>query len=514
MNEQAPRDNRVVKKAGPRAPFRRVILAVAGALVLIVALGIGLTVGGVRERLFGGVGAPRIESIAVVPFENASHDPAREYFADGMTAELISTLGQIGTVRVTARESVTRYKKAPKPVPEIARELGVDAVVEGGVLQTGDRVQFDVNLSHASTNRRLWAQTYDRDLRDVLDLQAEVTRAIALAIRAGWTPQEEARLTATRPVNPQAYEAYLRGVYGPEPGQAEASLKRAVELDGSFARPLAALASSYYWSNYFTTVAPGNTYPEVKEAAQAALRRDPELAEAHYYLALVAHEHDWDFVEAEKEFRRALELNPSAADIRHLYSHFLLSMGRVEESRVEDQRADQVNPADPGLVACRSWHAVATGNDDEAEKLAQRALEMGSTYPRLFLAWSYEHRGRFDEAIVELQKAVVGWGGEVFPTAALGHAYAVAGREAEAREVLDNLLARAKRDYASPYEIATVYAGLGDRDRAFEWLEKAYEERSNALARYRMDPRLRTLQGDARFQDLVRRMNFPEDRQK
>ena len=513
MDENREDKSSNLGKAGQGASSRRWIFVLAGALIVILALVIGLNVGGLREEILWRISPPRIESLAVLPFENLSGDPAQDYVAKGMTAELTDTLGQIGTLRVIARTSVTQYKKAPKPLPEIARELKVDALVRAGVLRSADRVRLTTDLFHAPTNRRLWGQTYERDLRDALTLQAEVCRGIALAIRAKLTPEQNARLTANRPVNPQAYEAYLRGVYGGEPGKAEAYLTQAIQLDASFAPPYVALAGRSYLSNYFTAIPPRDNYPKVKEYAQKALSLDPALAEAHYYLALVNHEYDWDFVEAEKEFKRALELNPNASEIRHLYSHFLLCMGRPEESLSEDRRAEETDPADAELIACLTWHSAATGRHDEAEEVGQRALQMGSSYPRLFLVWVYEQRGLYDEAIVELQKAVTDWGGDVFPTAALGHAYAVAGQEAAAREVLEKLLARSKTEYVSAYEIATVYAGLGDKDRAIEWLEKAYEERSNALARFRMDPRLRSLHSDPRFQDLLRRMNFPPDRQ-
>jgi TolB-like protein/Tfp pilus assembly protein PilF len=511
MDEETRDKDLSDEKVKPRASSRRTMLALAVTLVVIVALAIGLNVGGLREKLLWRISPARIESLAILPFENLSHDPEQDCFADGMTAGLTDNLAQIGTFRVIARTSVVKYKRAPHPLPEIARELHVESVVEGSVLRSGDRVQLTVTLTHAATNRRLWGQKYERDLGNVRNLQGEISRAVALGIKAKLTPEQEARLSAVHAVNPQAYEAYLRGAYGRDSAKAEAYLKQAIELDPAYAPPYVELASNYYWSNYFTALAPRDTYPKAKEAAQKALSIDPTLAGAHYYLALVAQEYNWNFVEAEKEFKRAVELNPNEADIRHLYSHFLLCMGRDEESRAEDRVSEEIDPVDSGLVACLSWHSVATGNYDEAEKRAQRALSMGAgVYPRLFLGWSYEQRSLFNEAILELQKVVAGWGGEVFPTAALGHAYAAAGREREAREVLDRLLERSKKEYVSAYEIATVYAGLRDRDRAFEWLEKAYQERSNALARFRMDPRLRGLQSDPRFKELLGRMNFPQ----
>jgi tetratricopeptide (TPR) repeat protein len=265
----------------------------------------------------------------------------------------------------------------------------------------------------------------------------------------------------------------------------------------------------------YPTFAPRDTYPKAKEAAQEAISLDPTVGIAHRVLASVALEYDWDFVEAEKEWRRELELVPNGLWARHMYAHYLLSMGRMEEARAETRRTLELDPAGAATVACVSWHDIAEGNCDEAEKRASQALSLGAPdqLARLTLGWSYLQRGRFDEAIPEFQKAVVGWQNAVFPTAALGHAYAVAGKEPEAREVLDRLLARSKTEYVSPYEIAVIYAGLGDKDRAFEWLEKAYEERASLLVYFRMDPRIWGLRSDPRHQELLRRMNFPQDRQ-
>ena len=501
------------RKPGQGASSRRWVLPVAAALVVIVALAIGLNVGGVRERLLGG-GAPPIKSIAVLPFENLSRDPAQDYFAKGMRRELVGDMQQIGGWRMIAPASLAQYRRAPKPLPEIARELNLDAVVEGSVLLAGDRVRLTVKLTHAPTDRRLWAQTYERDLRDVRNLQAEVLRAVAREIKVTLTPQEDALFSRPRPVNPQAQDALLRGLGEGDPIKAEKLLKQAIELDPAYDKAYDHLADIYQMLNMYPTFAPQETYPKAKEAAQKAVSLDPTLAVPHRTLGSAALEYDWDFVEAEKEFRRAIELVPNGPWTHDAYAHFLLSMGRMDEARTESRRAMEVDPADPDLMACVSWHDIADGNYEEAEKRASQALSLGAADPlaRLTLGWSYALRGRHDEAIAEFQKAVVGWQNAVFPTAALGHAYAVAGKEDAAREVLNGLLARSKKEYVSPYEIAVIYAGLGDKDRAFDWLEKAYEERSNALARFRMDPRIWSLRSDSRFQDLLRRMNFPPDR--
>jgi TolB-like protein/Tfp pilus assembly protein PilF len=514
MNEKAGGTDRNVQKFRHRIFSRHGMLALAAALVLILAFVIGLNIGGLRKRLLGGIGTPRIESIAVLPFENLSHDPTQEYFADGMTQMFIRDMQQIGTFRMIGPTSVMQYKKAPKPLPEIAQELNIDAVVEGGVLRSGDRVRISANLIHVPTNRRLWGQTYERDLGDVLNLQAELLRAVARAIDAKLTPQVEENFSRPRPVNPQAHDALLRGMWGGNPAKTETFLNQAIQLDPAYADPYDYLGARYYMRNMYPTFAPGDTYPKAKAAAQKALSLNPIVSLAHRILASAALEYDWNFVEAEKEWKRELELVPNGPNAHHYYAHFLLSMGRMEEAKAESRRAMELDPLGSSLMACVSWHDIATGNFEDAEKHASQALSMGAPeqLARLTLGWSYALRGRHDEAIPEFQKAVVGWQGAVFPTAVLGHAYAAAGKEDAAREVLNRLLARSKTDYVSPYEIAMIYAGLSDRDRAFEWLEKAYEERATLLVYFRMDPRIWSLRSDARFQDLLRRMNFPSAR--
>jgi TolB-like protein/Tfp pilus assembly protein PilF len=505
---QSMNDN--VERLRHRDPRRGALLALAGALVVIVVLVVGLNTGGLRDRLFGRIGVPRIESIAVLPIENLSQDPEQAYFADGMTDALNYELSLFAPFRVISSNSVMSYKKFPKPLPEIARELNVAAVVKGSVQRSGDRVRMIASLIDAPGDRKLWEQTYERDLRDTPVMIADISRAITSESKARISPQQEAHLSSVRPVNPQALEASLRAAYGGNPAKAMEYLQQAIQLEPGFASPYAALAGNYYWSNFWPAFPPRDTYPKAKEAAQKALSLDPTFAPAHFYSALVALEYDWNYAEAEKEFKHNLELR-NCADTHHHYAHFLLSMGRTEEAVAETKRALEINPNDAGLISCVAWHDITMGNYEEAEKRCSQALSMGAAGPfvPLMLGWSYEQRGRFDEAIAELQKSVVGWGNAVFPTAALGHAYASAGKTREAREVLDRLLARSKKEYVSPYEIAAIYAGLGDRDRAFEWLQKAYEERASFLVHFRMDPRIRSLQSDPRFQDLLRRMNFP-----
>lgn len=316
MEEETGENNRILKKLTQWAFSRPGMLALAGALVVIIALAIGLNVGGLWERLFGRIGVPRIESIAVLPLTTSSQDPAQIYFAQGVTNTLTLDLQRIGSFRVIADTSMTRYRNAPKPLAEIARELNVDAVAEGTVPRSGDRIRLSANLIHAPTSRRLWGQTYERGLSDVMSLQGEISRAIASEIRAELTPQQQTRLTSRRPVNPEAYEAYLRAYA--DPGKAEEYLKQAMQLDPGFAPPYDYLSSVYQMRNMFPTLAPRDTYPKAKETAQRALSLDPNLASPHRVLAGVAFEYDWNFVEAEKEFKRALEIAPYGPVAHHL----------------------------------------------------------------------------------------------------------------------------------------------------------------------------------------------------
>jgi TolB-like protein/tetratricopeptide (TPR) repeat protein len=515
MNENRGDQAPSLRKPDQGAFSRRWILLLAGALVVIIALAIGLNVGGVRERLFGGVGVPRIEAMAILPVENLSKDPEQAYFAQGMTALLINTMGRVKAVRLTGMSSVNPYRKNPKPRPEIARELDVDAVVEAGVLRVDDRLRLTVRLIHAPTDRLLWDQIYERELRDLPSLRNEVCRAIAHRIEAKLTATEEERLRSRPPVNPKAQEALMLGMWGGNPGRTDEYLTQAVQIDPSYAEGYDYMSSSYSMRlMYPTRQAPKDIYPRAREAARNAVRLDPNAPLAHRVLGTVALEYDWDFAEAEKEFKRGLELIPQGPHAQHMYSHYLLATGRVEEARAVTQGALEADPMNSSLFACASWHEVASGNPSEAERLALRALSLGAPdqLARLTLGWSYALRGRHDEAIAEFQKAVVGWKGAVFPTASLGYGYAVAGQEAATREVLDKLLTRSKTEYVSPYEIAVIFAGLGDKDRAFEWLEKAYEERATLLVYFRMDPRIWSLRSDARFQGLLDRMNFPKDR--
>ena len=370
---------------------RRGMLATAGVLVVVLALVIGLNVGGLREELVWRISPPRIDSLAVLPFENLSRDPEQEKFAYRTSALIMEELQRIGTFRVIGPMSMARYRKTAKPLAEIARELNVAWIVQGGVLRSGDRVRIDVNLVHAPTKRRIWEQAFERDLPDILNLQARVAHAIALTTRLGLTPQEEARLRATRKtVNRDAYDAWVRGIAVGNTAEGDVHLKQAIQIDPAFAQAYDILAVRTHMRNMFPTLAPRDTYLAAKEAAQKAAGIDPTTSSAIRTLALVALEYDWDYVKADKEFARALDIWPSGPMTHHYHAHYLLSMGRMEEARAESRRAMEIDPLNPTLFACVSWHDIALRDYEGAEKLALQALSIGAPdqLARLTLGWS------------------------------------------------------------------------------------------------------------------------------
>jgi TolB-like protein/Tfp pilus assembly protein PilF len=482
-------------------------LAFVGALALWGVVAIGWL------ALQQTVSAPprSIRSLAVLPLADLSGDPDQEYFADGMTEALIGQLAQISALRVISRTSVMQYKDARKQMSEIARELNVDAVVEGTVLRAGDRVRITAQLVHAPTDRHLWADSYERDLGDILALQSEVARAIAQEIRAEVTADEQARLAGARPVERGAYEHYLRGRYlcerwTPEDmNRAIEYLQQAIEEDPGYAPARSELATCYVLLAFFGYLPPREAYPRARAAASAALEIDERLAEAHVALGAVAWYFEWNSQEAEREYRRAIELNPSNSVALYWYTWLLGETGRWDEGIAAVRRAQELDPIS------RSANTALKREYDQAIIESEKLLELdpndaGAYY---FLAWPYKQKGMYEEAIAMLEKAVTLSEGVPMYVAGLGHAYALAGRNNEALQILNQLQEQRTRMPPDPFHIALVYIGLGDKEEAFEWLEKAYQERSTQLVFLKVGPRFDSLRDDPRFQDLLRRMNFP-----
>jgi serine/threonine protein kinase/Tfp pilus assembly protein PilF len=466
---------------------------------------------------------PRVRSLAVLPLENLSPGPDDDFFADGMTDALITTLAQIRALRVISRTSVMRYKGTRQPLPEIAQALNVDAIVEGTVLRSHGRVRIAAQLIHAASDRHLWAKQYESDLRDVLTLQSDVARAIADEIQVQLSPQERTRLVGSRPVDPVAYETFLKGRhfwYRRSPDaltRAVELLQEAIKLDPSYALAYAGLADAHVSQGWdlFGLAAPSESFPKARQAAQKALAIDPNCAEAQAALACVAAQFDWDWSTAEPGFRRAIELKPQYGPVHIWYSHFLRAMGRTDASLAESRRALECDPLGLVLNMHMGWHLVYSREYENAVNQCLKTLELDPTFilARVFLGQAYEQMGDHSSAIGEFERAVELSQRHPPYLADLGHGYAKAGRRADALKVLDELQNAASRRYVSARSIAEVHIGLNNLDEAFRWLQTALEQRTGWLIHIRENPRYDCLRGDPRYLDLVRRMQFPAEPQ-
>jgi len=457
-----------------------------------------------------------LNSIAVLPLENLSGDPAQEYFADGMTEALIADLAQISALRVISRTSVMQYKGANKPLPEIAKALNVDAVVEGSVQRVGERVKITAQLIEAATDRHLWAKSYERELRDILALQSEVARAIANEIQIKLTPQEQTRLTNTRQVNPEAHQAYLKGRFYWNKFTAEGFKKsidyfhQALEKDPAYALAYAGLADAYNILAVASHLPPKEVMPKAKAAAIKALELDETLAEAHVSLGIFKLFYDWDWMGAEREFKRAIELNPNNPDAHHFYGHYLEAMGQMDEAIAVTKRALELDPLSLSINAELGFAYYWSRQYDEAIAQYRKTLEMDPNF--VFASWAigqaYEQKGMYEAAIAELNKARPLSGDWQCIVAELGCAYARSGQKTKAQQVLDELKARAMREFIDPGLIAFIYIDLGETDQAFTWLEKVYEERSSWIAFLQVEPKFDRLRSDPRFSALLKKVGL------
>lgn len=457
-----------------------------------------------------------IRSLAVLPLESLSSDASQDYFADGMTDELISDLGQISALRVISRTSVMSYKHARKPLPQIARELNVDAVVEGTVLRSGEQVRITAQLIEASTDKHLWSQSYQGELRDTLALQSQVAGAIAEQIRINVNPQEQAALRNAKVVNPQAYESFLKGRFFWNKRTAEglkvalAYFNQATEEDPKYAQAYSGLADTYSllgdWQ--YAVMTPKQALPKAKASAVKALELDSTLGEAHNSLAFCLDGFDWDFESAGKEFQRAIELNPGYATAHHWYAWHLSLLGKYNEAIAEMRKAENLDPLSLIINADLAELLVLAHSSDESIRQSRKTIEMDPNFALAHnqLAQAYLEKHMNDEAVAELQKAAQLSGGSPTVLANLARAYAASGKKSEAIKILNDLRKRSNATYSHGPEIAVIYAALGDSDQAMNWLEKGYEERFNpgVLLRPGFDP----LRSDPRFQDLARRVGL------
>jgi TolB-like protein/tetratricopeptide (TPR) repeat protein len=456
---------------------------------------------------------PALESLVVLPLENLSGDPGQEYFADGMTDVLIANLARIGALRVISRTSAMRFKGARRPLPEIARELGVEAVVEGTVLRSGDRVRITAQLVEAPADRTLWTFSVEREVRDVLALQSEVARAVAEEIRVRVTPLEMARLREPRPVDPRALEHVLRGRFlwnKRTAADVERSIelfRAALEIAPDYAAAWSGLADAWSIVGAFRFQPPAVAFARAEEAARHALELDPDLAEAHTSLAFALQHSAWDLPAAEASFRRARELNPSYVLTRHWYAELLLIQERFDEAAGELRRARELDPLSPIVVTTEgSFHYFAR-RYPESLALLDTVVELHPDFVvgHLDRGRTLEELGRLEEARAEFTAATRITGSDPGESAPLAHLYALLGERARAEAVIGRLRDAGAHRYVSPYSIATVYSALRDADRAFEWLEQAFATRDPMMIYLRVHPRLDPLRADPRFAELLRR---------
>jgi TolB-like protein/DNA-binding winged helix-turn-helix (wHTH) protein/Tfp pilus assembly protein PilF len=501
------------------APPRRSHLKSALAAVVVTALAVLLAFGfnflGVRQRLL--TRNLQIRSIAVLPLENLSGDATEDYFAEGMTDELITNLAKVSSLRVISRTSVMRFKGARRPLSEIARALNVDAVVEGSVVRSGNRVRVTAQLIYAPTDRHLWAEEYERDQRDVLELQSEVARTIVQGIRATLTPQEQLRLVSRGAVKPEAYEVYLRGrSYWNQRteaalGKAIDQFSKAIQDDANFAEAYSGLADSYTTLGYLSYLDPNDAFPRAKTAATKALELDPTLAEAHASLAYYNLYYAWNWVEAEREFRQAISLNSNYATAHEWYSIFLLATRRPEEAWAEINRARELDPLSVSIMTDVGFNYFYRQEYDQAISQLRRTLAINPKFPlaHLWLGRAYQQKHMYGEAIGEFDQVNSVLPDWIVTIAGTGNAYGEWGERAKAVAILARLNQLSRQKYVTPYGIALVYAGLDDKQEAFAWLDKAVEGRSHWLVWLNLDPRWERLRADSRFAEVRERVGLP-----
>jgi len=505
--------------AGARTERLTVWLACI-ACAFLIALFAGFN-GGLRQRFLGRPDPSGIRSLVVLPLENLSRDPEQEYFADGMAEALTTELAQISALKVISRTSAMQYKGTKKSLPQIAQELGVDAVVEGAVQRSGDKVGITVQLIHAPSDRHLWAKSYERGLRDVLELQREIAHAITDEIKAKLTPPEKVRLASARSINSEAYEDYLKGRFlsstqgGDNARKGIAYFQRAIQKDPNYALAYAGLAESYItlsqpWNG---ALSPKEALPQAKAAATKALEIDDSLGEAHSALAHVIELYDWDWPAVEKEYRRALELNPNDAMAHDEFSEYLQVMGRNEEALVQVRQAIELDPLNAFIASDLGYHFYSARQYDQGILAFQKAFELEPDHIGAHhgLGWVYGEKKMYREAIAELEKAVnLSNRTDEGAMASLGMVLGDSGRKQEARKLLEELEERSKRRYISPYLVALIQVGLGERDQAIASLEQGYTDRDQWMMFLKVDPHMDDLRSDPRFQDLLRRVGLPQ----
>jgi serine/threonine-protein kinase len=458
------------------------------------------------------------DSLAILPFVNASGSPEMEYLSDGITESLINGLSQVPNLAVMSRNSVFRYKGRERDAQAAGRSLKVRAVLTGRVVQRGDSLSISAELIEVSNNHIIWGDHYNRRLLDILALQEEISTEISRKLRFKLSGDEQKRLTRRATQNTEAYQLYLKGHYYSTKRTPDGFKKgidyyqKAIAVDPNYAPAYAGLAETYnVMGNYgYGLMAPKEAWAKAKVAAEEARRIDDAFGAAHTNLAMGAYFYDWDWPTADREFKRALELDPSSSLTYHWYSHYLMTMDRTQQALEAGRRALELDPFDLPINAHQGWQYFCVRRYDQAIESLQRTLDMepGFHTTHRYLGMVYEDTGRFQDAIGEFEKTVRITGGSVPMLALLGHAYAAADQRAQARSILDQLSALAKEKYVSSYLVGAIHAALGQKDDAFAYLERAYEERDSWMDYLKLDRRLDGLRADGRFTDLLRRVNL------
>jgi serine/threonine protein kinase/tetratricopeptide (TPR) repeat protein len=495
---------------GRRLWFGAALLALAGAAAVL------WLAPGVSRR--GLPAADRVRSLAVLPLANLSGDPQQEYFADGMTDQIIAGLSRVADLRVTSRTSVMTYKQTGKKLPEIARELNVDAIVEGSVQRSGNRVRVNAELRTAN-EKHLWGDSYERDIRDILGLQGEIAEAIARRVLAELTPDDRARLEGGRRIDPEAYDAYVKGRYywnkrtEQDLKSAVEQFRRALDLDPTYAAAYTGLADAYSQLAYQNALAPLDGFPKAKAAALKALELDSKLASPHASIGFVHMYFDWDFPAAESEFRKAIELDPNSVTAHHSYSVYLTGMLRPSEARSEIEKAHALDPLSVLVSTDMGFELYYERNYERAITALRDAIEINprAPLPHFWLGRVYQAQSRFPEAIAEYQAAGPGVAQWAPALAGLGHLYGLLGRREEAMRVLGQIREMGDKGFVTAYAPALVHLGLGEKEKTLEWLNRAIEERSNWCFWLLADPRWDPLRSDAAFRWVVEKVGFPAD---
>jgi TolB-like protein/DNA-binding winged helix-turn-helix (wHTH) protein/Tfp pilus assembly protein PilF len=500
---------------------KRWMALAAAALIGTLAVLFSINTFGLRDRVLErALPIPKIQSIAVLPLASLSTDPEQEYFADGMTDALLTDLGRVGALHVISRQSIMRYKGSKKPLPEIARELSLDAIVEGTVQRSGGKVRITAQLLQAKTDRHLWADSYERDFRDVLSLQGEVAQDIAHEIEVTLSPDESRRLADAHTVNTDAYEAYLKGrfqwynVTHNGFDEAEQYFQLALQKDPNYALAYAGLADVWFMRADSGQVPPSETMPKALAATLKAIQLDQNLSEPHVTLANIDALYERDWVSGEREFRLAIELNPNNANAHFMYADYLISHKRNQEWQNEIQRALALDPMNSFMRAFYGWHLIYLGHYDEAIESLQRSLISQPGFPSAHLGlWGAYYKKHMNAEA--MQESIEFYQGihDSETAAALKAGYDQKGYAEGMKRAADLLALRAQRTYFPAIRVARLYAHAGDTDKSLLWLAKAVDARETPTSHLVVGWDWDELRSETRFKELLRRMNFSSELQ-